>query len=214
MTAWTETLYKIRAPFLSTPKSDLADTALMQSESILTIRLKVQPQAYAWLNAAACEVNTVFNWANATTIDASDRCRRSCTAKFLSGYDLCGLCGGRVSISSTSARTVIQRVCIQFAATRKTAQKRRLRWRASRGPRRALGWLPFKAASLKRSGKGFTPVRAVLPGVQSGLSGGSALWGRLFFPRCRRRLVPVSSREGPAWSSPPHRSRRWASIWA
>ena len=38
-----------------------------------TLRLKVRAEAYAWLNAAAVEVNQVFNWANATSIDAADR---------------------------------------------------------------------------------------------------------------------------------------------
>jgi hypothetical protein len=30
----------------------------------------------------------------------------------------------------------------------------KLRWRVSRGARRSLGWIPFKAASLKRKGRG------------------------------------------------------------
>jgi len=38
-----------------------------------TLRLKVRAEAYPWLNAAAVEVNQVFNWANATSIDAADR---------------------------------------------------------------------------------------------------------------------------------------------
>jgi hypothetical protein len=31
-----------------------------------TLRLKVRAEAYSWLNAAAIEVNAVWNWANAT----------------------------------------------------------------------------------------------------------------------------------------------------
>jgi len=33
---------------------------------IRTLRLKVKTESYAWLNAAAVEVNHVWNWANAT----------------------------------------------------------------------------------------------------------------------------------------------------
>ena len=39
----------------------------------LTLRLKVRAESYAWLNAAAIEVNQVFNWANATSFDARRR---------------------------------------------------------------------------------------------------------------------------------------------
>ena len=58
-----------------------------------TVRLKVKAEAYPWLAAAAVEVNQVFNWANATSVDAADRNRRANT-KFLSGFDLCYLSAG------------------------------------------------------------------------------------------------------------------------
>jgi IS605 OrfB family transposase len=37
---------------------------------------------------------------------------------------------------------------------RKAAKRRKLRWRVSRGARRSLGWVPFKAKDLKRKGAG------------------------------------------------------------
>jgi hypothetical protein len=58
-----------------------------------TLRLKVRAEAYSWLNAAAIEVNAVWNWANATSVDAADRNRRA-NAKWLSGFDLCSLSAG------------------------------------------------------------------------------------------------------------------------
>ena len=58
-----------------------------------TLRLKVKAEAHPWLAAAAVEVNQVFNWANATSLDAADRNRRA-NAKFLSGFDLCDLSAG------------------------------------------------------------------------------------------------------------------------
>jgi hypothetical protein len=47
----------------------------------------------------------------------------------------------------------IQRVCVEYAQKRSAAKRLRLRWRVSRGARRSLGWVPFKAASLKRKGR-------------------------------------------------------------
>jgi hypothetical protein len=55
-----------------------------------TLRLKVKAESYGWLNKAAVEVNQVFNWGNATSIDAADRNRRT-HARFLTGFDLCNL---------------------------------------------------------------------------------------------------------------------------
>ena len=36
-----------------------------------TLRLKVKRESYAWLNAAAIEVNQVWNYANATSYKAA-----------------------------------------------------------------------------------------------------------------------------------------------
>jgi IS605 OrfB family transposase len=47
----------------------------------------------------------------------------------------------------------IQRICTEYAQKRTAAKRRKLRWRVSRGARRTLGWIPFKAASLKRKGR-------------------------------------------------------------
>lgn len=117
----------------------------------LTLRLKVQPNSYAWLNAAAIEVNQIFNWANATSIDAADRNRRA-NAKFLSGFDLCNLSAGATEFFEKIGADTIQRVNCEYAQKRRAAKRIKLRWRVSRGVRRSLGWVPFKAASLKRKG--------------------------------------------------------------
>jgi putative transposase len=116
-----------------------------------TLRLKVRVESYGWLNKAAVEVNQVFNWANATSIDAADRNRRA-NAKFLSGFDLCNLSAGASEFFEHIGSATIQRVCTEYAVKRRAARKVRLRWRVSRGARRSLGWVPFKAASLKRKG--------------------------------------------------------------
>jgi hypothetical protein len=42
-----------------------------QIQHIRTLRLKVKAEGYAWLNAAAIEVNQVWNFANATSYKAA-----------------------------------------------------------------------------------------------------------------------------------------------
>lgn len=126
-------------------------STLMTPSFTRTLRLKVRPESYGWLNAAAVEVNQVWNWANATSIDAADRNRRA-HAKFLSGFDLCNLSAGATEYFGHIGADTIQRICTEYAVKRRAARRLRLRWRVSRGSRRSLGWVPFKAASLKRKG--------------------------------------------------------------
>lgn len=116
-----------------------------------TLRLKVKAESYGWLNKAAVEVNQVFNWANATSLDAADRNRRP-RAKFLTGFDLCNLSAGATEHFERIGADSIQRICCEYAAKRRAAKRVKLRWRVSSGARRSLGWVPFKAASLKRKG--------------------------------------------------------------
>ncbi len=115
-----------------------------------TLRLKVKAESYAWLNAAAVEVNQVFNWANET----SARAARPFVGKpkWLSGFDLCDLCAGATKFFEKIGADTVQRICTEYAAKRRGAKRVRLRWRVSRGARRSLGWVPLKAASLKRRG--------------------------------------------------------------
>jgi hypothetical protein len=57
-----------------------------------TLRLKVRREAYAWLNAAAIEVNEVFNYCNETSLKAATR--TNLKRKWVSGFDLCNLTAG------------------------------------------------------------------------------------------------------------------------
>lgn len=118
---------------------------------IRTIRLKVKAEAYRWLDAAAIEVNQVFNWANATSIDAADRNRRA-IPKWLTGFDLNNLSAGATEYFDRIGAGTIQRVNGEYALKRRAAKRAKLRWRVSRGPRRSLGWVPFRAPNLKRHG--------------------------------------------------------------
>src|ERR1700692_3106846 len=50
-----------------------SDNPLMPLSFTRTLRLKVRSEAYAWLNAAALEVNEVFNYCNETSYKAATR---------------------------------------------------------------------------------------------------------------------------------------------
>ncbi|MGH8284808.1 MAG: RNA-guided endonuclease InsQ/TnpB family protein, partial [Steroidobacteraceae bacterium] len=116
-----------------------------------TLRLKVRPEAYSWLNAAAIEVNTVWNWANETSAKAARPFAGR--PKWLSGFDLCNLSAGASECFARIGADTIQRVNGEYALKRRQCKRAKLRWRVSRGARRALGWVPFKAASLRRKGR-------------------------------------------------------------
>ena len=115
------------------------------------LRLKVKSESYPWLDAAAFEVNTVWNWA----AQVSEKAARPCVGapKWLSGFDLCSLSSGASEFFQKIGADTIQRVNCEYALKRQAARRYRLRWRSSRGPRRSLGWVPFKAASVKRKGR-------------------------------------------------------------
>jgi IS605 OrfB family transposase len=116
-----------------------------------TLKIKVKPESYAWLNAAAREVNTAWNWACETSTKTATR--TDTKRKWLSGFDLNNLSAGASEYFERIGADTIQRVNCEYAAKRAQFKKLRLRWRASGGAKRALGWVPFKAASLKRKGK-------------------------------------------------------------
>jgi len=116
------------------------------------LRLKVRSEAYAWLNAAAIEVNQVFNYCNETSLKAATR--TDLKRKWLTGFDLCSLTAGATEYFDKIGADTIQSVCVHYAQKRQAAKKLKLKWRVSRGAQRSLGWIPFKAASLKRKGRG------------------------------------------------------------
>jgi IS605 OrfB family transposase len=117
-----------------------------------TLRLKVRAETYAWLNAAAIEVNAVFNYANEISLKAATR--TDTKRKWMSGFDLCYLTAGATEFFDRIGADTIQSICTHYADKRRAAKRVKLRWRVSRGARRSLGWIPFKAASLKRKGSG------------------------------------------------------------
>ncbi|HEX9139089.1 MAG TPA: transposase [Steroidobacteraceae bacterium] len=118
---------------------------------IRTLRLKVRPEGCAWLNAAAIEINQVWNFSNETSFKAARPF--SGPSKWLSAYDLDKLTAGSAQDFDHIGSGTIQRVNAEFAAKRNQAGKPKLRWRVSKGSRRSLGWVPFKAEQLKLKGQ-------------------------------------------------------------
>jgi IS605 OrfB family transposase len=115
-----------------------------------TVRLKVKPEAYAWLNRAAVEVNQVWNWAN--EVSGKAIARFAGAPRFLTGYDLGGLSAGSSQFFDCIGSDTIQGVCQEYAVKRRVARRTQLRWRRSFGSHRSLGWVPFKGACIKRKG--------------------------------------------------------------
>jgi putative transposase len=127
-----------------------SDNTLMPRSFMRTLRLKVRRETYGWLNAAAVEVNEVFNFCNETSLKAATR--SDTKRKWLTGFDLCNLTAGASPYFEKIGADTIQSVCTHYAQKRAAARRLKLRWRVSREPRRSLGWIPFKAASLKLKG--------------------------------------------------------------
>ena len=127
-----------------------SDNTLMPRSFTRTLRLKVRQETYGWLSAAAVEVNEVFNYCNETSFKAATR--SDSKRKWLSGFDLCSLTAGASPYFDKIGADTIQSICNHYAQKRQAAKRLKLRWRVSRGPRRSLGWIPFKAESLKRKG--------------------------------------------------------------
>jgi putative transposase len=118
---------------------------------VRTLRLKVKREGYAWLNAAAIEVNQVWNFSNAASYKAARPFAGR--PRILSAFDLDKLTAGAAECFERIGSGTIQRVNAEFATRRKQFRKAKLRWRVSQGSKRSLGWIPFKAAQLKRKGQ-------------------------------------------------------------
>jgi putative transposase len=117
---------------------------------VRTLRLKVKPESYAWLNAAASEVNQVWNYCN----EMSNRAARPFVElpKWLTGFDLNNLTAGATECFERIGSATIQRVCAEYAIRRKQFKKS-LRWRKSHGSKRSLGWVPYKVEQIRLKGK-------------------------------------------------------------
>lgn len=111
-----------------------------------TLQVKVK-SGMAWLNAASMEANQVWNWANETSYKAGTRTDNK--RKWLSGFDLESLSAGATYEFQHISAGTISEICHQYAVKRRKAKRPILRWRASSGAKRSLGWVPFKGGNIR-----------------------------------------------------------------
>jgi len=117
-----------------------------------TLRVRVKDKHSKILSRMAFEVNQVWNAANELSADYAwvpipgvgyVNCQTS-------GYDLQKeLKSIREERDLGIGAATVQAVISHHAKARKQFCKNKLRWRCSSGSKRALGWIPFKAAGVK-----------------------------------------------------------------
>ncbi len=117
-----------------------------------TLRTRVKDKHAKQLSQWAFEVNQVFNAANELTANYAwvpipgvgyMNCN---TSEFDLNKELRGI---RAERGLTIGAATVQSVIAQHAKSRRQFKKNKLQWRCSSGSKRALGWIPFKAAGVK-----------------------------------------------------------------
>jgi IS605 OrfB family transposase len=107
-----------------------------------TLQLKLRPGSEEWLNAAAVEVNQVWNFCNATSAKAARPFYGK--PRYLSAYDLHKLLAGASKEFQCLPAMSIEKIASEYVTRRRQFKAAKLRWRASFGGRRSLGWVPFR----------------------------------------------------------------------
>jgi transposase len=118
---------------------------------IKTAKIKIRPESYTWLNKAAKEVNSVWNYCRWVS-EKSLRDR----AKPLSAFDLINLTSGvtKADREMRVGQATVSKVAAEYAIRRKQFKKLKLRYRDEK---KSLGWIPVKPEQIsKRKGNGFT----------------------------------------------------------
>jgi putative transposase len=112
--------------------------------TVRVLRLRLKDKHCSWLAAMARDVNFVWNYCNELSGKIFERERRFAGGvelqRYLNGASKEGLCIGSV---------VFQQIAEEYATRRRQHKKVRLAWRKSGGARRSLGWIPFKARTLR-----------------------------------------------------------------
>ena len=122
------------------------------TSTIKTLQLRVKDKHANVLSQWAFEVNQVWNAANALSAEYSyiPIPGVGWVNGNTSEYDLQKeLKSIRDERDLTIGAATVQSIIAQHAKSRKQFKKNKLRWRCSSGAKRALGWVPFKAAGIK-----------------------------------------------------------------
>ena len=108
-----------------------------------TLRVRLKDKHAGLFKHQATEVNFVWNFCNETGIKVLERERRFCTA-----YELDALTAGATKEGLGLHSQTVQAISAEYVSRRKQFKKRKLSWRSSKGTRRSLGWIPFKASAI------------------------------------------------------------------
>ncbi|KQS76732.1 hypothetical protein ASG32_26595 [Methylobacterium sp. Leaf361] len=144
------------------------------------------------LTALANAVNRVWNYANEISAWSVERGTLWATKKQL--RDLTKGSGQLLGLPSQ----VVQEVVDEFLIKRRAVRRPKLRWRASRGPKSALGWVPFTNQDIALDG-----ATALLRGMPFKLWLHRAAEGRIksdSFSQDARSIVLQSRLRGRAQS--------------
>jgi len=114
---------------------------------VRVLRFRIKDKHVDWLSSLAREVNMVWNYCNDLSMKVFERERR-----FMSGFDLQKYLKGSSKAGLQIGSPVFQQVAEAYATRRRQHKKVRLSWRKSRGVRRSLGWVPFKARAVEYRG--------------------------------------------------------------
>lgn len=116
---------------------------------IKTLRVRVKDKHAALLRCMAYEVNQIFNKANAITAERACVCSDfgPCKPSYPTAFDLDKSVKKEPDYHIGSA--TVQEILAYHAKARKQFKRSKLRWRCSSGPRRSLGWIPFRVGQSK-----------------------------------------------------------------
>jgi IS605 OrfB family transposase len=125
--------------------------------STRVLRLRIKDRHDAYLNTLSREVNFVWNFCNEHSMKVLQRERRFCSA-----YDLHPYLKGAANEGLSLHSQTLQAIAEEYVTRRRQFKKTKLRWRVSTGPRRSLGWIPFKASAIRyRNGQVFLGKQAL-----------------------------------------------------
>ena len=140
----TNTKQEHKANTLNKPLLLLANASLVTITK--TIHCRVRDECFSWLNKAAKEVNTVWNYSN----DLHHKAYHNYHGKrtLLSAFDLNRYVAGCGEVFSHIGIDIAQCVNAELATRCKQFKRTKLRFRKSFAPRKSLGWIPFKVNTL------------------------------------------------------------------
>ena len=148
-------------------QKDARDSKALKGLKTLVLRLRVKDKHDSFLSARARQVNFVWNFCNEHSLRVLQREQR-----FVSAYDLHPFLKGAGKAGLDLHSQTLQAIAEEYVVRRRQFKRAKLRWRVSTGPRKSLGWVPFKASALAyRGGQVWFDGQAISLWDSYGLSG-------------------------------------------